>query len=343
MERGVGSHGLALIGGGDWNDGMNFVGIKGNGESVWLTEFASVVFSGLSYICGLKDDAEKSEYFKNLSKELLENVSKTFCDEWYLRGYYDDGSPLGKKGNAECEIDSISQSFAAFAEKEVFGKISDNTKKALFSAYNKLYDKENRIFKLLSPAFDSGEEYPGYIKGYVPGIRENGGQYTHAAVWAAMALLLCGKKEEGKEVLMAINPAVGSLDDGFLKRYLIEPYAMAGDVYSNPSFMGRGGWSFYTGAAAWYRIAVIETFFGYTSAEKGFYLRPNLTDDFDGAILKVNVKGTFYTVRFTFSNTPGIVLDDRIVENSAKEMGNFLFPFDGKEHYADFCMKKEDN
>lgn len=343
VSRGRGEHGLMKFLGGDWNDGMNFVGIKGNGESVWLTEFASVVFSGLSYICGLKDDTEKSEYFKNLSKELIESVSKTFCDEWYLRGYYDDGSPLGKKGNAECEIDSISQSFAAFAEKEVFGMISENTKKALFSAYNKLYDKENRIFKLLSPAFDSGEEYPGYIKGYVPGIRENGGQYTHAAVWAAMALLLCGKKEEGKEVLMAINPAVGSLDDGFLKRYLIEPYAMAGDVYSNPSFMGRGGWSFYTGAAAWYRIAVIETFFGYTSAEKGFYLRPNLTDDFDGAILKVNVKGTFYTVRFTFSNTPGIVLDDRIVENSAKEMGNFLFPFDGKEHYADFCMKKEDN
>jgi cyclic beta-1,2-glucan synthetase len=194
--------------------------------------------------------------------------------------------------------------------------------------------------KLLSPPFDRGGEKPGYIKGYLPGIRENGGQYTHAAVWAAMALMLAGEKEKGFSLLKAINPAVRSTEEGFLSRYKIEPYALAGDVYSHTETAGRGGWSHYTGAAAWYRKAVIETVFGLRLSGGGFTLSPHMPRGLDGAELSLFIRGTRYRLRFFFGGEAGIVLDGKIIEADEAKMSAHRFIFDGGEHTVDFCMRE---
>ena len=338
--RGFGEHGLLKFGGGDWNDGMNLVGARGEGESVWLTEFAAIVYIRLARLLERIGRSDEAEFFRSGAHKLYVGFSSAFEGEWYLRGYYDDGTPLGKKGNEECEIDALSQSFAVFAEWELFGKVSEKGRTAILSAYELLFDKENGIMKLLAPPFDKGGEKPGYIKGYLPGIRENGGQYTHAAVWAAMALMLAGEKEKGFEVLKAINPAVRSAEKGFCERYRAEPYALAGDVYSHPEHAGRGGWSHYTGAAAWYRKAVIETFFGVTLCGRGFRIAPNMTEELDAAELSLGINDTCYRIRYFFGAEEGIVLDGKIIESSFEKMCSHVFPFDGGEHTVDFCMIK---
>ncbi len=340
-KRGVGEHSLLLFGGGDWNDGMNNVGILGKGESVWLTEFCAIVYLRLARLCkrlGCKEDAR---FFDENAKKLYDAVKAAFKDGWFLRGYYDDGTPLGKKGDDECEIDSLSQSFAVFMER-MFESDDLNGEAAIEKAYEKLYDKEFGFWRLLSPPFDRGEARPGYIKGYLPGIRENGGQYTHAAVWASAAMLMSGKVDEGIEVLRALDPALMSKDTSFSERYKIEPYALAGDVYSHAECSGRGGWSFYTGAAAWYRKTIIEIVFGYTQNERGFCIRPHINETFDNAELLINLKGTEYAVRYALAEKSGIVLDGRIVETDEERMKEFIFKFDGKNHIVDYCLKKRE-
>ncbi|MGN1095400.1 MAG: GH36-type glycosyl hydrolase domain-containing protein, partial [Eubacteriales bacterium] len=339
-KRGRGEHGLLKFGGGDWNDGMNYVGIRGSGESVWLTEFCIIIYSRLSRLCAHLDDNENAEFFRENAALLYESVKESFHGSWYLRGYYDDSSPLGKKGNAECEIDSIAQSFALFAELALGKLPSENTRRAVISSYKRLYDEKYGIFRLLAPPFDDGEEYPGYIKGYLPGIRENGGQYTHAAVWAIIAMLVMGKCDEAISALKRINPALMSADASFMQRYKIEPYALAGDVYYGEGCKGRGGWSFYTGGAAWYRRAVIEFVFGFTLRPGGFLLRPFMNEEFDGAELTLDIHNTFYRIRFTFSDKTGLVIDDRVRESDTEKMRDHFFAFDGGKHNVDFCMKK---
>lgn len=338
--RGFGAHGLLLFGGGDWNDGMNLVGARGKGESVWLTEFCAIVYARLARLLTRIGRGEEAEFFSSGAMELYRRFSAAFEGEWYLRGYYDDGAPLGKKGNAECEIDLLSQSFAVFAEAELFGKISERSRTAILAAHERLFDSERGVMELLSPPFDEGGEKPGYIKGYLPGIRENGGQYTHAAVWAAMALMLAGEREKGFAVLMAINPAVRSAESGFCERYAIEPYALAGDVYSHPDCVGRGGWSHYTGAAAWYRKAVTETVFGLKLCGGGFTLEPHMVRALDGAELSLNICGTRYRLRYFFGDEEGIVLDGKIIETDEEKMRSHVFTFDGGEHTVDFCMRE---
>lgn len=342
-KRGAGEHSLLLFGGGDWNDGMNNVGILGKGESVWLTEFCAIVYLRLARLCERLRYEEDARFFAENAKKLYDAVKLAFKDGWFLRGYYDDGTPLGKKGDEECEIDSLSQSFAVFMERMFEnGKCDGEATMAIEKAYEKLYDKELGFWRLLSPPFDRGEARPGYIKGYLPGVRENGGQYTHAAVWASAALLMSGKVDEGIDVLMALDPAIMSKDASFSERYKIEPYALAGDVYSHAECSGRGGWSFYTGAAAWYRKTIIEIVFGYAQSESGFCIRPHINEKFDNAKLSVNVKGTEYTVCYAFTEKSGIVLDGRIAETDEERMKNFIFKFDGKKHIVDYCLKKRE-
>ena len=338
LNRGVGIHGLLKIGGGDWNDGMNAVGKDGKGESVWLTEFCAIICFKFSNIAR-KIKGEEERFFLEFSEKLFRAVKNSFVDGWYLRGYYDNGAPLGKSGNRECEIDSLSQSFAAFMEFTMNGEVSESTKSALEKAFSHLYDEKTGVMKLLSPPFNEGAERPGYIKGYLPGIRENGGQYTHAAVWMAMALLYSGKINEGILVLKSINPALMSLEQSFSERYLIEPYALAGDVYSHPECMGRGGWSFYTGSAAWYKKAVLECVFGFIQKDAGFYLHPHMNKDFDGATLTIDTHETSYTIKYLFSDKEGIVLDGKIVETASERMREFFFEFDKNKHHVDYCIK----
>ncbi|MCD7846640.1 MAG: hypothetical protein LUG49_01175 [Oscillospiraceae bacterium] len=249
----TGKHGLLLIGTGDWNDGFSNLGEKGIGESVWLSEFYVLVLKRFSKIC--KSKYRLSEKVKEM-ESAIEGSGKG--EKWYLRAYSDSGTVLGAESSASCKLDSLSQSFAKFAglpDKEF-------TKLALSEAYLKLADTENGVIKLFYPSFsDDARAEIGYIASYPDGIRENGGQYTHAAIWLGMALIEAGLTDEGFAVLKALDPILRSENGGY-ERYKTEPYYICGDVYSNKNCYSRGGWSIYTGSAAWYYRAIIEDVLG---------------------------------------------------------------------------------
>ena len=248
MDRGTGSHGLSLMLGGDWNDGFDGVGKEGRGESVWLTFFGSMTLRRMAELCEKIGRTEEERELSLYADRLLRAGEGAWTGRWYLRGYYDDGRPLGAPGDGECEIDSIAQSFAVFA-----GADRMRCREAVLRAYDRLFDPTTRTVKLFDPPFDRGDTEPGYIKTYAPGYRENGGQYTHAAIWLAMALIKVGERERGRRLLSAISP--WGRDP---VTYALEPYVLAGDVCSAPGHEGRGGWSWYTGSAGWYFRAVTE-------------------------------------------------------------------------------------
>ncbi|MBQ0125454.1 MAG: hypothetical protein KBS59_03915, partial [Clostridiales bacterium] len=321
----TGAHGLCLFGGGDWNDGMNFVGRKGKGESVWLTLFAAITAKRLSLLC----DGDTSKRLDKAAKSLCAAAKMQFDGNWFLRGYYDDGTVLGSASREECKIDVMPQAFAAIAASEVDDSLTQAAKLSLTNAAELLLDEKNGIFKLLAPPFECDEQYPGYIKGYPPGIRENGGQYTHAAVFAALGMLRVGMNEEGARLLFMLNPAAKKSES-----YKIEPYVIAGDVYANPDNMGRGGWSWYTGAAGWYRTVFIEELCGYKESENGFSVLPRLSSVFPSFELDVKKKNTHYKVSVSLSKHGFTACDGREREN--------FFEFDGGEHSAEIFVCEND-
>jgi cyclic beta-1,2-glucan synthetase len=251
-----GAHGLALMGSGDWNDGMNTVGNQGKGESVWLSWFLCDILKKIIPVCKRRTDAKTAQRYQSIQTSLAAAINQNAWDgDWYLRAFFDDGTPLGTKMSKECTIDSIAQSWS------VISGMGDGKKqmRAMKSLEEYLIDRETGIIKLLTPAFDTMNPSPGYIQGYLPGVRENGGQYTHAAVWAVMAFARLGDREKAKEYFDMINPINHARTDLEMMRYQAEPYVMAADVYSNPQHPGRGGWTWYTGTAGWfYRLAVEE-------------------------------------------------------------------------------------
>ena len=257
IERGFGSHGLALMGTGDWNDGMDRVGERGRGESVWLTWFLALV---------LKDFPE----YEQVRQNCLKAAEQAWDGAWYRRGYYDDGTPLGSQGNDQCKIDSIAQSFAVFA-----GGVRGA--EAVDSAITELFDEKNQLIKLFSPAFTGRGKDPGYIRGYLPGVRENGGQYTHGAVWLAIACLELGDGDRGWQLLHALLPETHPTEI-----YRTEPYVIAADVYAAQGHQGRGGWSWYTGAAGWYYRAAVEHLLGLRVRAGRLYVEPVLPQSWPG-------------------------------------------------------------
>ncbi len=256
LTRGVGDHGLPFIGNGDWNDGLNKVGKEGKGESVWLAWFLAHVLERFGKVCLDNHDFAKEKHYKEWRARLIHAAASSWDGGWFRRGYYDDGSTLGSQNDEECKIDSIAQSFSVFFADEIDalnlpGMPKNACKTALDNAWAQLVDEENGIIKLFTPAFNKSSRDPGYIKGYVSGVRENGGQYTHAAVWLAMAYFKIGDSERGKKLMHLLAPSTHPIDV-----YKQEPYVLAADIYSCDEHVGRGGWSYYTGAASWYyRIA----------------------------------------------------------------------------------------
>jgi cyclic beta-1,2-glucan synthetase len=251
IRRGAGDHGLLLMGGGDWNDGMDAVGEKGRGESVWLTWFFSHTarrFAALLEKQGRKDEAAAA---LSAAVRFGRAADRAWDGSWYLRGYYDDGSPLGGKESAGCRIDSIAQSWAAFCAESGPEKRGE----ALDAALAQLFDRENGLVRLFDPPFGDGTEEPGYVKSYGPGFRENGGQYTHGAIWLASACLREGRTADGLAILRTLLPRGGG-------PYGAEPFVLAADVYSNPDRCGEAGWSWYTGSAGWYFRVVAEDLLG---------------------------------------------------------------------------------
>ena len=272
LERGVGEHGLLKMGAGDWNDGMNEVGAKGRGESVWLTWFAVAVLDGFLPLARRREDREAETLCLNWSERLRKAAVEAWDGEWFLRGWYDDGKPLGSHTSDACQLDSIPQSWAVLA-----GCDREKGETALRSALERLFDREAGLMKLFTSAFDDGPERPGYIRAYVPGVRENGGQYTHAAAWAALACFRLGWTEDGYALLHALLPSTHPQET-----YKAEPYVLAGDVYAHPGHLGRGGWSWYTGSAGWFHQAAMQGLLGLEVKGGKLKVSPRLPADWPG-------------------------------------------------------------
>ena len=272
IDKGMtaGSHGLPLFGSGDWNDGMNRVGDKGRGESTWLGFFLHSVLTAFAPLCDSRGDRARGDRYRAEATRLASALDGAWDGEWYRRGYYDDGTPLGSAQNDDCQIDSIAQSWAVLSRAVP----QKRAERAMDGVRTFLLVRRAQALLLLHPPFDATAQDPGYIKGYPPGVRENGGQYTHAAAWIVMALARLGSGNEASEVFHMLNPVNHARDEANVSRYQIEPYVVAGDVYSHPSHYGRGGWSWYTGAAGWLYRAGIESILGLRRSGATFAVDP---------------------------------------------------------------------
>ena len=309
----TGSHGLLLMGCGDWNDGYNNVGLGGKGESVWLSMFYVMCIRKFAAIARSRNDAAYGEKLENRAVRLIGAIEETAWDgEYYLRAFYDDGSPMGGKSCESCKIDLLPQAFATLCglpDKE-------RNKTALKSAIAQLVDEEKGIIKLFSPPFEKGKgsHDPGYVSSYPPGVRENGGQYTHAAIWLCLACFKAGLKEEGWRLMKMLSPASRAAHFGN------EPYAMTADIYTNPNCYGRGGWSLYTGAAGWYWKCVLEGLFGVEIKGRRLTASPNLPDELDGTSLEIALGSNKTKITFVKGkNGINTVVD--IAENRNLQMG----------------------
>jgi cyclic beta-1,2-glucan synthetase len=255
----TGQHGLPLMGCGDWNDGMSRVGVGGRGESVWMAWFLAMTMRRFAALCDARNDPSRADRYRGHADAITSATEQHAWDgEWYMRAFFDDGSPLGTHHDEECRIDSLAQSWSVISH----AGDSARSRRAIESVEKHLVDQENRIYPLLAPPFDRTPHDPGYIKGYVPGVRENGGQYTHAAAWLVLAETLLGRGDRAGAMLHDLVPA--NLSPERAEHYAIEPYVVAGDITAAPPNTGRGGWSWYTGSAAWIYRVTVESLLGFS-------------------------------------------------------------------------------
>ncbi len=288
-----GEHGLPLMGSGDWNDGMNNVGSHGNGESVWLGWFLYSVLQKFSDICLRMNDSGRAEDYRITSVKIKTAIEESAWDgNWYKRAFFDNGTPLGSVQNSECKIDSIAQSWAVISG----AGNEQRANQAMNSLENYLVMREEGIIKLLTPPFDEGDLQPGYIKGYVPGVRENGGQYTHAAVWTVIALTLMGEGDRAWEYFNMLNPINHSLTFMEYSKYKVEPYVIAADVYAVHPHTGRGGWTWYTGAAGWMYRAGVEFILGLKKLGNTLVLDPCIPARWTGYKINYKHNNTLYEI-----------------------------------------------
>jgi cyclic beta-1,2-glucan synthetase len=275
-----GPHGLPLFGGGDWNDGMNRVGRQGKGESVWMAFFLHAVLDGMAPLCERRGDAGRAARYRAYQEKLRHSVESAGWDgEWYRRGYYDDGAPLGSRESDECQIDALVQAWAVLSQVAP----RERAEQAMDAVEQRLVSWGDGLVRLLTPPFDRTGHDPGYIKGYVPGVRENGGQYTHAALWVAAAEAHLGRREHVARLLDGLSPVTRTRDERRARLYQAEPYAIAGDVSTNPGNVGRAGWSWYTGSSGWMLRVVLESLLGVTVQDGAILVvRPGIPESWPG-------------------------------------------------------------
>ena len=288
-----GEHGLPLIGSGDWNDGMNMVGEQGRGESVWLGFFLYDVLMQFAKVARLRGDQSFAERCQKEAADVRQNIEQHGWDgEWYRRAYFDDGSPLGSASNPECQIDSIAQSWS------VLSGAGDATRSrmGMDAVDRRLVRRDHALIQLLDPPFDKSNLNPGYIKGYVPGVRENGGQYTHAAIWAAMAFAALGDSRRTWELLAMINPVNHARSPEGVATYKVEPYVVAADVYALSPHIGRGGWTWYTGSAGWMYRLIVDSLLGLRLEVDKLRVAPCLPADWKGFTLHYRYRETLYHI-----------------------------------------------
>ena len=330
-----GEHGLPLMGSGDWNDGMNLVAHEGKGESVWLAFFLYCVFDSAVKMAEMKNDTVSAGAIKKEAEILKQNVEKYGWDgEWYLRAFYDNGKPLGSKAGTECKIDSIAQSWS------VISGASDpkRARSAMESVDSFLVDRKNKIINIFTPPFDVSEDEPGYIKGYVPGIRENGGQYTHAAIWVIIAFAIMGEKDKAWELLDMINPINHTKNKAGVSKYKSEPYVIAADVYSNINRPGQGGWTWYTGSAGWMYRLIMEQLLGIKIQGNKIQLDPScLKAGWKSLKISYNYKGSGYNFEINITGPERRIMScmvDKIpCENSVVDLLD-----DKKEHLVEIIV-----
>jgi cellobiose phosphorylase len=290
-----GEHGLPLIGSGDWNDGMDRVGIQGQGESIWLGFFLYDVLTQFAEVARRRGDLPFVERCEEEAAQVRQNLEQQGWDGgWYRRAYFDDGTPLGSASNAECQIDSIAQSWS------VLSGAGDRkrTRQAMEALDARLVRRDQGLIQLLDPPFDTSDLNPGYIKGYVPGVRENGGQYTHAAIWAAMAFAALGDPRAW-ELFAMINPVNHARSPEGMATYKVEPYVVAADVYAVAPHVGRGGWTWYTGSAGWLYRLIVESLLGLRLEMGNLHFAPCLPADWHGFKLHYHYRETVYHIAVT--------------------------------------------
>jgi len=295
IRRGLhfGEHGLPLIGSGDWNDGMNIVGEHGRGESVWLGFFLYEVLMQFTEVARMRGDLSFAERCQREAAQLRRNIEQNGWDgEWYRRAYFDDGTPLGSASNPECQIDSIAQSWSVLSG----AGDAERSRMAMEAVDQRLVCRDHGLIQLLDPPFDKSNLNPGYIKGYVPGVRENGGQYTHGAIWAAMAFAALGDSRRAWELLAMINPVNHARSPEGMATYKVEPYVVAADVYALPPHIGRGGWTWYTGSAGWMYRLIVESLLGLRLEVDKLRFAPCLPADWKAFKVHYRYRETVYHI-----------------------------------------------
>jgi cellobiose phosphorylase len=336
LQKGLsfGSHGLPLMGTGDWNDGMNKVGEKGTGESIWMGFFLYDVLIKFARISRGRGDSAFADLCESEAARLQQNIEQSGWDgQWYSRAYYDDGCLLGSSGNTECRIDSIAQSWSVLSGA---GEPS-RARMAMDAVDQFLVNRDKKLVQLLDPPFDKSETEPGYIKGYVPGVRENGGQYTHAAIWVAMAFAKLRDRKRAWNVLDIINPINHARTPEDVETYKVEPYVVASDIYALFPHVGRGGWTWLTGSASWMYRLIVESLLGLSLQDGTLSFSPCLPVDWKEVKISYRYRETLY--RIVIRQTAGdidrtvITLDGSIMQDTEIVLAN-----DKQEHMINIVI-----
>ena len=322
--KSLGSHKIPLMGGGDWNDGMNRVGIKGKGESVWLGFFLYFIIDGFIKMIKKHDHDFDATKYNAFNEKLKENLNKkTWDGDYYLRAFFDNGDKLGSHENAECKIDLISQSFSIISGVAP----KDRIQKTINSVEDQLVDEKNKIIRLLTPPFAKSLNNPGYIMNYPKGIRENGGQYTHAVSWYLVALIKAGYHDRAYRYYQMINPINRSENEKAVEKYKVEPYVIAADIYSSDNFPGRGGWTWYTGSAGWFYRVGIQGILGLEKHGERLKISPKIPIAWDGYKATYRYGKTLYRIQVNKTETESVLLDGEEISSA-----NISLVDDEKEH-----------
>jgi cyclic beta-1,2-glucan synthetase len=332
----VGSHGLPLIGTGDWNDGMNRVGQQGKGESVWLGWFLHTTLWEFAKIADARGEHKRAEAWRLHVSALKAALEREAWDgEWYRRAYFDDGTPLGSAANLECRIDSICQSWGVISGAAEPARGT----RAMAALEQHLVRRPEGLILLLTPPFDRTALDPGYIKGYVPGVRENGGQYTHAAVWTVLAFAALGDGDKAVELFRMLNPINRTTSRANVHRYKVEPYVVAGDVYAEPPHVGRGGWTWYTGSAGWLYRAGLEWILGFRVRGTALSIDPCIPRNWPGYSVSFRYHSAIYEIRV--ENPRSVTRGVTLAELDGKPLGgsaNIPLADDGAAHQIRIVM-----
>ncbi|MGD0598686.1 MAG: glucoamylase family protein [Terriglobales bacterium] len=324
-----GEHGLPLMGSGDWNDGMNLVGQHGKGESVWLGFFLYDVLLRFAEVAGVHGDTPFAERCGREAAQVRQNIELHGWDgEWYRRAYFDDGSPLGSASNPECQIDSIAQSWSVLSG----AGDAERTRMAMRAVDRRLVHRDWRLVQLLDPPFDKSDLNPGYIKGYLPGVRENGGQYTHGAIWAAMAFAQLGDSQRAWELFALINPVSHAESAKAITTYKVEPYVVAADVYALSPHVGRGGWTWYTGSAGWMYRLIVESLLGLRLDVDKLHFAPCLPDNWKEFKVHYRYRETVYHIAIV--QGPVGHGETSVTVDGVKRQGNVIQLVDDQQEHA---------